>query len=57
MSEPTSYTAKPRVKHAPLEGWMQTRYRAKNVYWDARRDGKTETEALLLAIDDALRAA
>lgn len=38
-----------------LSGWRETVQRAKDTYWLQRRHGKSENDALIAAIDDALR--
>lgn len=36
-------------------GWLATIKRAKDIYWTARKAGKSENAALAAALDDALR--
>jgi hypothetical protein len=38
-----------------LAGWREATERAKNIYWMARRDGKSENDALYAVLDDCLR--
>jgi len=38
-----------------LVGWRAIRERARNVYWDRRKNGATENEALYSVLDDCLR--
>jgi len=35
-------------------GWKEITHAAKNAYWKARREDKTENEALLAALDVAV---
>lgn len=46
----------PNLPTEPV-GWKAIVEPAKDAYWKARRDGKTETEALLAALDVAVAAA
>jgi hypothetical protein len=41
-------------KIMPTGGWKWHTEQAKDIYWKARRDGATENEALVRALDAAL---
>ena len=38
-----------------LAGWRTIRERARTIYWDRRKNGATENEALYCVLDDCLR--
>lgn len=40
---------------ADLTGWNAAMERAKDIYWQCRRDGCDENDALRRTLDDALR--
>ena len=38
-----------------IVGWRAIRERALDIYWDSRKKGAGETQALLAVLDDCLR--
>lgn len=47
-------TIKLNIPTGSIAGWRAALERAKDIYWQTRRDGKNENEALSAALDDAL---